>query len=267
MVSLLGDLAGEGRHIVTDSWYTSQKLSEYLLTVNTTLTGTIKKNRGVPQKLKKMELERDQSAFMRKGDHLICKYQDKGGVHCLTSRFSADLIDGKRFVPGRGWLHYKKPRLIDSYNQIMGGVDKADQLLKYYRYDRKSLAWFKKLALHFIQRMCLNSYVIWKNQHSAKHMEYLEYLSAVIEDLLFQHSPGANFCLQQFRQDHPPRPARGRRAPRMTKSQLQTQADLRRNPRKAPHSSGHVQPGPNEQPGPSNSQILRVHLNSPHNHL
>ena len=156
VVSLLGDLAGEGRHIVTDSWYTSQKLSEYLLTVNTTLTGTIKKNRGVPQKLKKMELERDQSAFMRKGDHLICKYQDKGEVHCLTFWFSADLVDGKRFVPGRGWLHYKKPRLIDSYNQIMGGVDKADQLLKYYRYDRRSLAWFKKLALHFIQRMCLN---------------------------------------------------------------------------------------------------------------
>jgi hypothetical protein len=44
----------------------------------------------------------------------------------------------------------------------MGGVDKSDQMLKYYEVLRKSLKYWKKLFLHFIDVAVLNSYIIFQ---------------------------------------------------------------------------------------------------------
>ena len=52
----------------------------------------------------------------------------------------------------------KKPLQIDMYNRFMGSVDKADQLLEPYSYDRKFIAWLTKFWIHFIERMVLNAF-------------------------------------------------------------------------------------------------------------
>ena len=241
VVNLLGDLIGEGRHVVVDNWYTSQKLAAYLVSENTMLTGTINPLRGVPLLLRESNLIRGQTAMMRKGVHLCIKYQDKGQVFVHTTRYTGDFVPAPRFIPGQGRIHYKKPHAVEQYNNFMGGVDKADQLLKYYKFDRKSLAWFKKLGIHFIQRMCLNAYIIWKNQRK-EHMEFLEYLKCLIEGLLMKHSEGAAQILTQYKQSKPPRPQRGRRARRPSVQSTRTRSQLQRQARPEPNPRGRSPP-------------------------
>ena len=85
-------------------------------------------------------------------------------------------------------LFFKLPAPIDSYNQYMGSVDQADQLLKPYSSGRKSLAWFKKLGLHFIDRMLLNAFIIYKNQHTEayKKKRLLDFIKEVSTELLMK---------------------------------------------------------------------------------
>ena len=55
-----------------------------------------------------------------------------------------------------------RPIVCADYNQHMGGVDKSDQMLKYYEVLRKSMKYWKKLFLHFIDMAALNSYLFFQ---------------------------------------------------------------------------------------------------------
>ena len=41
----------------------------------------------------------------------------------------------------------QKPRIVDEYNQYMGGVDKGDQLASYYGFYHRSLKWWRTSVL------------------------------------------------------------------------------------------------------------------------
>lgn len=42
----------------------------------------------------------------------------------------------------------KKPLLIIKDNDYMSDVDRQDQLMSYYPYERKTLRWYKKVGIH-----------------------------------------------------------------------------------------------------------------------
>lgn len=46
-----------GREVILDNWYTSVRLSQFLLTQGTHLTGTIRSHHGVPPQLTRIPLE------------------------------------------------------------------------------------------------------------------------------------------------------------------------------------------------------------------
>ena len=87
VVAMLGDLIGCGRHVITDNWYTSLRLAEFLLTEKTDLTGIVKPNRGPPQLIKSQKLDKKGSSFIRRGDVLITKYEDRKTIYALTTRY------------------------------------------------------------------------------------------------------------------------------------------------------------------------------------
>ena len=87
VVAMLGDLIGCGRHVITDNWYTSLRLAEFLLTENTDLTGIVKPNRGPPQFLKAEKLAKKGSSFIRRGDVMITKYEDRKTIYAITTRY------------------------------------------------------------------------------------------------------------------------------------------------------------------------------------
>lgn len=72
----------------------------------------------------------------------------------------------------------------------MGGVDRTDQLLKPYEVPHKSLKWYKKVAIHFIQLSMLNSFNIYKRDGGRK--AFLGFQHEVIAALLFENGNGAD---------------------------------------------------------------------------
>ena len=126
VVHLMRDLLEEGRHVVTDNWYTSLRLSNYLLTTNTLLTGLIHADRGPPKRLMAEKLSRHQFAFTRNGNTMVVKYMDKKEVNVLTTQYTAGLVEKTKTFFGDKTVFYNKPLHIDKYNS----VDMADQLLE-----------------------------------------------------------------------------------------------------------------------------------------
>ncbi|CAH1987778.1 unnamed protein product [Acanthoscelides obtectus] len=56
VVHLAQNILNSGREVILDNWYTSVRLSQFLLTQGTYLTGTIRSNRGVPAQLTRIPL-------------------------------------------------------------------------------------------------------------------------------------------------------------------------------------------------------------------
>ena len=67
------------------------------------------------------------------------KWMDKRVVNMLSTHHDADMIDKERRTRARasGIEVIKKPRMIEDYNQHMGGIDKSDQQVKYYGYPHR----------------------------------------------------------------------------------------------------------------------------------
>ena len=87
----------------------------------------------------------------------------------------------------------------------MGSVDKADQLLEPYAYERKSDAWFKKLGIHFMFRILLNSFLAFKKQQQDQHKEgqpkykqdFLSFIIQASKDLASYHNPNARDIIKK----------------------------------------------------------------------
>lgn len=190
VVYIMKDLIDEGRQVFTDNWYTSLRLAEYLLTRKTLITGVVRAGRGPPKELVDQPLSKRQSCFARKGNTLIVKYQDRSQVTVLTTKYEANMVEKCRVYFGNKVDFYNKPLHIDKYNTRMGSVDFADQMLEPYETNRKSLAWFKKIGIHFMFRMLLNSYITCKAVGNYKH-DFMQFILHTSRDLFRQFNNGA----------------------------------------------------------------------------
>ena len=80
---------------------------------------------------------------------MFIKLQDTKEVHFLSTMHKANVEPtGKRDRQRRPVC---KICLVQGYNKKMGGVDKNDEMLSFYTAARKSLKWYKKLAMHLIE--------------------------------------------------------------------------------------------------------------------
>lgn len=77
----------------------------------------------------------------------------------------------------------------------MGSVDEAEQFLEPNGIDQ-SLAWFKKIGMHFIFRSALNAYIGWKNESKSK-IGFMEFLQSCMMDLLHEHIPGVKIFFKE----------------------------------------------------------------------
>ncbi|KAL8591222.1 hypothetical protein ACOMHN_019198 [Nucella lapillus] len=60
-------------------------------------------------------------------------------------------------------VHVCQPKLVNSYNQNMAGVDKSDQLIGRYETLRKVNRRWKTLFYHFLDVARVNSYLLFKD--------------------------------------------------------------------------------------------------------
>ena len=220
VVRLAQTLLDCGRHIFCDNWYSSVRLCTWLYERRTYFTGTINPYRGVPTFLRDEDLGRKLSSFVRRGYVLICKYVDRKTLYSITTKYKARCVQiTKKYF--RSTVFFNLPSQINQYNQNMGTVDQADQRLKYYSSGRKSLAWFKKLGLHFIDRGVLNSYLIFKAQKGVAYTkDFRGFVQDVASGLISDYSPAGKKIIEDYEKEL--RVKQAGRTPRQRKVRMPT---------------------------------------------
>jgi len=76
----------------------------------------------------------------------------------------------------------QKPDYVLSYNSNMCGADRTDQLTSYYSPLRKTVRWYKKIVLQFLDTAMSNSYLLYRKLRRTQQQVWFRL--QVIRDLL-----------------------------------------------------------------------------------
>jgi len=157
-----------------DNYYNSVDNTEALLQKKIRICGTIRKNRGLPECLKKTNLKKGETIFRRKNDILVQVWQSKKEVSLISSIHSAEMKESNNVDRIKRQKIIKPNALID-YNKYMKGVDRADQYLSYYSILRKTVKWTKRLAMYMMNCAFFNAYVVYNSTKTQK-IRYKKFL-------------------------------------------------------------------------------------------
>ncbi|CAF1049694.1 unnamed protein product [Rotaria sordida] len=145
-----------GRTITTDNYFTSAELSEDLLGVQTTLVGTIQRNKKeIPRELQPDTHRPEQSSIFcfDRQLTLVSYVPKKAHAVILLSSLHHDqtIVDEKK----------KKPEIILYYNNTKGGVDRMDQMVQTYSCKRKTKRWPMTFFFNIIDVGALAACIVW----------------------------------------------------------------------------------------------------------
>lgn len=143
-------------HVYCDNFFTSPALFDELLQCGLYACGTVRMDgRGFPADLKGLRLERGCHEFRQRGNLSAVVWQDKHQVCTLSTIHNpAETAPIRRKEKDGTQTTLRCPTAIISYNQNMAGVDKGDQLQRYYRLrlkfmkNYKYIGLFQKIRLH-----------------------------------------------------------------------------------------------------------------------
>ena len=131
----------KGYTLYTDNYYTSPTLYKDLDDQGTNAVGTVRVNRKeMPAAVKNSKLKKGDLIYRQRNNMVAMKWKDKRDVCMLSTKHRATLSLTQKMDRTTG-EPIVIPTCIIEYNKYMGGVDRADQLAKYYT--RKSLKWWK----------------------------------------------------------------------------------------------------------------------------
>lgn len=133
------NLLRKGHHVFTDNFFTSLNLARSLLQERTFLTGTLRRNRPMPNLIKNSNPTQGQAIYARSQSTLMCSYKDNNHGR-KPVRLVSTYYHAVRTENG-------KPLIVNAYNTFMGGVDLADQMLASYYDHRKCTKVWKN---HFV---------------------------------------------------------------------------------------------------------------------
>jgi hypothetical protein len=83
----------------------------------------------------------------RQWDRLLAiKWKDISDVFFLTTAHEDVLVA----APSSRWAHQKmKPSAVLDYNKYKTDVDRSDQMLSYYSFERKTIKWWKNFSFAY----------------------------------------------------------------------------------------------------------------------
>lgn len=173
VMRLCKSLSKQGYRVYFDNFYTGVQLLKDLFTNGTVCCGTLITNRrGVPQLFKDTKTfakgPRGQMRWVRQGELLFLQWLDNKSVTFATTVHKKANLFGhvKRRSKVNGQyraIHVRQPKVVESYNTNMAGVDKSDQLIGRYETLRKTNRWWKTLFFHFLDVARVNSYILFND--------------------------------------------------------------------------------------------------------
>lgn len=180
VLHLMEERLNLGHSLFMDNYYNSVQLAKKLLDFGTYCTGTLRGDRkGSPKDVVTAKLNPGESKGKYMNGVLVGKWKDKRDVTYISTEYTNDMIGTEN---RRGHVK-EKPKPIVQYNTNMSGIDRQDQMMSYYPCSRKTMRWYKKLAIHFFQLLLLNSHYLY-NTFSGKRLNLYDFRLAVIEKLL-----------------------------------------------------------------------------------
>lgn len=184
VMDLMGNLLGKGRTLYTDNWYTSCSLATELLKQNTHLVGTLRVNRKFnPKDVVEKKLKKDETVAAEcKEGIVVQKWRDKRDVLCLSTKHTDEMVR----VQKRG-QDILKPKIIMDYNKCKAFIDLSDQVKAYNTSLRRSLKWYRKLALELLTGMCLVNAYVAHQQIANENMSITKFREEVVKGLLRQN--------------------------------------------------------------------------------
>lgn len=93
---------------------------------------------------------------------LVVRWFDNREVTIASNYYSANPSHEVRRWDKKNKVYVQLPcpALIRAYNTGMGGVDRCDQLLSFYRIKTKSVKWYKRLLYHFTDLALVNAFLL-----------------------------------------------------------------------------------------------------------
>lgn len=181
VLELLKNYLDHGHSVYLDNFYNSFDLTDKLTKHSTYCTGTLSSKRtNNPKDIVAKKLKKGESAAAYSNNIMVGKWKDRRDVLYISNEHNNDMVE---IVDRRNRIK-SKPAPILQYNKYMGGVDHQDQMNSYYPCDRKTLRWYKKLGIHFIQLMLLNSYFLYKKYSGNRNISLYDYRISILEKLL-----------------------------------------------------------------------------------
>ena len=164
--------------LATDNWYTSIFLAIKLLAMGIFLFGTCRTNKvGVPKnkvfpktgvnKKERGEYQCSVTKILVKGmEHFLyfISWMDNKPVHFIStiatksSEVTRVIKEGTKYV---GRENIPIPTIAMNYNAAMGGTDRFDQKVSYYRTTIKTKRWQTRIFTHFIHCAVVNAHILY----------------------------------------------------------------------------------------------------------
>ncbi len=157
-------LLAKGYNLYTDNYYTSVPLAVCLQELETTLTGTVRRNRKfLPQSAKK-QLAVGEDFHVRKDTVLVCAFREKKSQNKPVLLLSTTSVAKDVEITRDSGKKVTVPEIISHYVIGMRGADQADQMVYQYSDERRGYRWYRKLFFNFIHRALLNAYIVYYRQ-------------------------------------------------------------------------------------------------------
>jgi hypothetical protein len=161
-----------GTEVFFDNYFASPALLLELKNRGLPAACTLRSNRTEKCPLKtEKELKKEGRGAMdhklsEDGDILIVKWFDNKDVLVGSNSYSVNPTSlVKRWDKSKKeYMHISIPALIRAYNKGMGGVDRCDQLLSFYRIKTKARKWYRRILYHFIDLCVVNAYILYKEK-------------------------------------------------------------------------------------------------------
>ncbi len=96
----------------------------------------------------------------------VVRWTDNKDVFAISTLLGDNNSTAKRHVDGVV-KDVPIPEIISDYNQFMGGVDLADQVMCYYSLGRKSLKWWRRVFWRYHDHAIVNAYVLYAINNSS----------------------------------------------------------------------------------------------------
>ncbi len=187
----MGNVLDKSHHLYLDNLFVSYAVGKFLLDHKTFMTGTMRRNllKYLPTEVNKVKPSVGESIYFEDNNKQFLAMAYKQKKTQSKHLIMLSTFWGASNVPHRKKQDATNPKVVDNYNQNMGGVDSSDQVLYTYLLERKSRSWSRKVMFNIFGRLVMNAYILYAKT-VAKPVDRLQFILSLIDSLLAEYRDG-----------------------------------------------------------------------------